>query len=498
MDIYVKQSKLSGSVTPPASKSVAHRLLIAAFLSGEKCVVTGRFQGKDIEATISILKALGAKIGVSENGFVLEEVNFAAGKCETRLSLNENKNMCGDSFFDCVHEFIKSGANYESEVLSEHNDSLKLSSRDFPLVELNAKESGSSLRFMLPVVAALGVSARFSGEGRLPSRPVDGLMSTLSAHGISFSGEKLPFEMRGRLVSGDFEIAGNVSSQYITGLLLALPVLNGDSRIIIKGGIVSESYIDITLSVLGKFGIEIEKTEYGYFVRGNQKYHSPGVIAAEGDWSSACFLAVSGILCSEKGIIIDGLSEDSAQGDRVVVELLKKAGAEIYFADGRLILRRSPFKAIRFDCSDCPDIVPVMSVALAFAKGVSEIGGVDRLRDKESDRLSAVMEILDIAGVKCEYESNVLTIYGADEKSALNKTAENLIPNQTKDNCPVNLSKDAVREFYGKNDHRIAMSAIVFALCLNGMSRVVGAECIEKSYPDFIDDMKNLGAAIAV
>lgn len=406
MEVIVKKSELKGKITVPASKSVAHRLLIAAFLSGGNGIIEGRIQGKDIEVTSKILAKL------------------------------------------------KNSIDSEKGTLHRKNEFLKL----------DCCESGSTLRFMLPIVCALGIKAEFIGEGRLPERPLGGLIEALTKHGATVEGEKLPIRVGGRLRAGKYEIDGGVSSQYITGLLFALPILEGDSEIVLRGEIVSKSYIDITLSVLGEFGIEIVKTEQGYRVKGNQAYRVNNKLSAEGDWSSAGFLAAAGALAG--CVTICGLNMNSAQGDKAVIDLLKRAGADIVCANNSVTVRKSNLNAIEFSAKDCPDLVPIMSVALAGAEGVSVIKDVDRLRLKESDRLNAVRKMLEAFSVKTEYVEDTLKIFGSKLNPGI---------------------------FDGCNDHRIAMSCITGALCSDGQSVVRGCECIEKSYPDFIKDILEIG-----
>lgn len=400
MNVKIQKSDICGSVQIPPSKSVAHRMMIAAALARSHIDVLNG--GRDVEATAHCLKSLA------------------------------------DNLDDC------------------------------PV--LNAGESGSTLRFLLPVACALGRKLVFTGEGRLKDRPLDGLINCLRAHGAEIektSDSGLPLKVSGRLSAGDYRIDGGVSSQYITGLLFALPLLEGDSNIVVGGSLVSANYVDITIDVLKKFGIAVRRTDSGFFVKGNQRYAMPDDVFVEGDWSSAGFMLALGVLAGE--VSIGGLNEGSPQGDRVVVELLKRAGADIVFSDGRYIAKKSRLSAIDFDAADCPDAVPIMATVLSFAEGVSHISSVDRLRDKESDRLFAVRKMLEGFGVKTEYKDDRLSVFGG-------------------------IHKPCIAQSF--NDHRMAMSAIVCALCAEGESAVTGVECIAKSYPDFLKDVANLGANI--
>ncbi len=439
MNVRVKKSEICGSVEIPPSKSVAHRMMIAAALSGSFMTVGDG--GKDVAATEGCLKVMSPAI---------ERFRSA--------------------FYD--------GGAREEDLISAHGDyaTLNADSEDGikagALPVLNAGESGSTLRFLLPVACALGFECVITGEGRLKDRPLSGLVRCLEERGANLNkiGEsQLPLRVLGRLSAGVYIIDGGVSSQYITGLLFALPLLDGDSRIRIKGELVSAAYVDITLSVLEDFGVEILREREGFYVRGNQKYTAPKRLKVEGDWSSAAFMLALGVLAGETAVC--GLNPDSRQGDKVVAEFLRKAGADISLSGSCAVARKSALSAIDFDCTHCPDVVPIMAAALSFAAGASHISGVDRLRDKESDRLAAVMDMLADFGIRTEYENNVLTVFGSEHKACRTR---------------------------GFSDHRMAMSAIVTAIATEGESVVEGVECISKSYPTFIEHAQALGADIKI
>ncbi|HKL93913.1 MAG TPA: 3-phosphoshikimate 1-carboxyvinyltransferase, partial [Clostridia bacterium] len=241
MNVKIEQSKLYGCVTIPASKSFAHRILLAAALCGESTTVKGKLLGDDIFATIACLEKIGAHF----------------------WETNENELLVTPSSFSKQNKY-----------------------------KFNAQESGSTLRFLLPVVAALGLTATFLGEGRLNERPIAELVEVLCQHGIISSGKSLPVTISGELRAGEYVINGDISSQYITGLLFALPLLDGDSTIEIVGDMVSLSYIDVTLAVLKSFGISIVRARNIFIVKGKQSYTSSNFIEVEGDWSSAGFFAV--------------------------------------------------------------------------------------------------------------------------------------------------------------------------------------------------------------
>ena len=343
MDVKVSRSEICGVVQIPPSKSVAHRKMIGAALAG--CTLDMSEGGKDMLATSRCLKGLTPFI-----------------KCKSKCDNSPNDRNGEPN--------RKDGGICDCEIVSV----------------LNAGESGSTLRFLLPVACALGANVVFDGEGRLKDRPLSGLIDTLTAHGAvieKIETAQLPLKVSGRLKAGEFKIDGSVSSQYVTGLLFALPLLDGDSNIVVEGELVSKSYVDITLGVLAEFGISVKATETGYFVKGNQRYKVPSDLSVEGDWSSAGFMLALGTLAGE--VRLKGLNKNSLQGDKTVVDLLRRAGADIVESDGDYIARKSELHAIDFDAKDCPDAVPIMETVLSFANGDSHISHVDRLRDKESD-----------------------------------------------------------------------------------------------------------------
>lgn len=417
MNVLLEKSKICGEIDIPPSKSQAHRMMIASFLAGENFDF-GLF-GDDVSATKNCLDAL------------------------------------------------------KSLLAGERED-----------IVLDAGESGSTLRFLLPVVCALGISCKIVGHGRLPMRPVGELLDVLKAHGANIVGDKLPLIVLNRaesclsndgLVAGEYRVTGSVSSQYITGLLFALPLLDGDSKIVIEGALVSKNYVEMTLDVLKAFGIDVQTKEYGFFVKGGQKFRSNGAKSIEGDWSSAAFPLALGLLTGD--VEAKNIDDNSKQADRAFVDIARSMGGTIVKTERGFAARKSELHAVSFDASNCPDIVPVLSVLCAFAGGKSEIFGVDRLRAKESDRLLAVQNLLASLGVKNEYANNSLSIYGNP-----NLRSENNKPK-------AKISADSFA------DHRIAMSGIVAGLTVGGVE-VAGVECIAKSYPTFLDDIKTIGAKV--
>ena len=403
-----------GEITVPASKSVAHRLLICSSLSDGETGIPGRIEGDDILATSECLSALGAVIEKSEDGLR-----------------------------------VKGGIKNLT-------------------VKACAKESGSTLRFLLPVYSALGVKAEIKLCGRLAYRPIEGLFKTLESRGAMLKKEGDTIKVDGVLSGGKFIVDGSVSSQYISGLLFALPLLDSDSELIIENGIVSKGYIDLTLEALSKFNIKYETTKNGFIVPGRQKYATPHKVEAEADWSSASFFAVGGALSG--AVKLNGININSKQSDRVVIELLKEAGAKVEEDERFALVSKESLNAISFDAENCPDLVPAMAMCLAFAKGVSRISGVGRLKDKESDRLTAVINNLNAIGIKSELDGGALKIYGGGARSG--KTLS-------------------------YSDHRIVMSSLISSA--GGIEvETDSVNPISKSYPSFVEDFKKLGGKIEI
>lgn len=330
---------------------------------------------------------------------------------------------------------------------------------------LDCIESGSTLRFMIPVVAALGISATFVGSGRLPQRPIGDYLRLLQEHNVKCeSAGGLPLAISGKLTGGIFEIAGDVSSQYITGLLLALPILDEDSKIVLTTPLQSKPYVDMTIKVMADYGVKVEETEYGYFVKGNQKYISCDY-TVEGDWSQAAFFLVGGAISG--CVKLTGLDLNSKQGDKEIVSVLKKFGADIEICDDYIICKKSNLKGIEVDATNIPDMVPAIAIAGAYAEGKTVITGAQRLRFKESDRIESVANNLIKMGVEVNQTDDGMII----------------IPNGNVNGA----------ELDGYNDHRIVMAFSVAALNSKGQTSITDAMSIEKSYPSFFDDYNMIG-----
>ena len=390
----------SGRMTAPPSKSMAHRDLICGALSSES-TVTGLAWSDDIKATLSCLEAMGAK--VEKNGDTVKIGGIDPLNC------NNTK-------------------------------------------ELYCHESGSTLRFLIPLCLLSSKPIRLCGTERLFARPLNVYSDLCQSMGLQFELDKTSVKLCGPLKSGNYSVAGNLSSQFISGLLFALPLLEGDSTIDITGSIESLSYIKLTLKALGDFGIRVTRAnEHTLLIPGGQRYRSRE-IAVEGDYSNAAFFEALNVLGGN--IVVEGLAVRSHQGDRVYRKLLPK------------LCGRNP----EIDLTDCPDLAPIL-FAVAAAKNGAVFKGTARLRLKESDRAEAMREELEKFGVSIIVEENRVII----PKSAL-KTPTQLL--------------------YGHNDHRIVMALSV--LCTLTGGTIAGAQAVAKSYPDFFRQLAALGIGIKV
>jgi len=341
-------------------------------------------------------------------------------------------------------------AGMDLEYLPVISDDIAVTKECLQNASGNCRESGSTLRFLLPVFAALGKSVTFTGEGRLPERPMQPLIDQLRAHGCTIDRDRLPITIAGRLRPGVFTLPGDVSSQYVTGLLFALPLLPGDSEIALASPLESRGYVDMTLRTLRKFGIVINEAEYGFQVPGGQAYQPlAGPPMPDADWSSAAFWLAAGALGSN--VRVTGLDEASAQPDRVIAGLLNELPGEV-------------------DVSQCPDLAPILAVVMALTPGERRIVNAARLRLKESDRLHAMALNLNALGADAAELPDGLAIRGKPT-----------------------LCGGAADSF---GDHRIAMALAIAALHCENAVTLHGAEAVRKSYPEFWEDYQRLGGQI--
>lgn len=330
-------------------------------------------------------------------------------------------------------------------------------------------ESGSTLRFMIPVAAALGKTIKFVGRGKLPERPIGDYLRLLPEHGVECTCTgTLPLTVSGQLTPGRFEIAGDVSSQYITGLLLALPILDGDSEIVLITELQSKPYVDMTVKVMADYGVRVEERENSYFIPGNQQY-SVRDYSVEADWSQAAFFMVAGALYGD--VRLCGLDINSAQGDKRIVDVLRQFGADVSVEGSAVIVKKSDLRGTEIDATDIPDMVPSIAVAAAYAQGKTVIKGAQRLRFKESDRIKSIIYNLERLGANVQ---------------------------ETEDGMIITGSRLHFANMKGFNDHRIVMAMTVAATGVDGISTIDDAQSINKSYPDFFTDYNGIGGNVNV
>ncbi len=337
---------------------------------------------------------------------------------------------------------------------------------------MDCRESGSTLRFLLPVLAARAKSpVTVTGCGRLPERPIDDLLATLRDNGANIDGDALPLTVHGGLRPGTFFLPGNVSSQYISGLLFALPLLDDTSEIRLTTPLESASYISLTLEVLDKFGIFVIQTMDRWHIPGNQEYHSPGTFQISGDWSSAAMWLAAGII-GTKPVTVTGL-RNAGQGDRAIVDVLRKLGARIEQNGDAFTAFPSSLHGGYFDVRDIPDLLPVLAVVATAARPGEQtiLGNAARLRLKESDRLSTVATLLRTLGGQVEELPDALVITGGPLHGGVIDAA---------------------------NDHRIVMAAALAARVTDAPVQINGFRAVAKSYPAFLNDLQKLGGSIHV
>lgn len=390
MDITIHPGKLQGKIQAIASKSQAHRLLICASFSQNETTLFCTESNQDIEATVRCLNALGADIRRTEFGYIVTPISSVPEK----------------AYIDCG-------------------------------------ESGSTLRFLLPVVCALGINTTIHMSGRLPYRPLSPLWEELERMGCSLSKPNdSTIQTMGKLRSGEYQIAGNISSQFISGLLFALALLSGESKIKINGKLESAPYVDMTRKALLTFGVSTTD----YKISGSYPFTSPGSLSVEGDWSNSAFFIVSTAIGSQ--VCVENLDVDSPQGDRSILDILE-------------ITERMPV----ISAADIPDLVPILAVYFSSKAGAI-FTDISRLRLKESDRVASTENMLTALGIHVVSDENTIKVFAGQ------------IHGGTVNAC---------------NDHRIAMSAAIAATIASAPITILGAECVSKSYPSFWQEYKRLG-----
>ena len=414
MNIQITKTIEGGSVKSVASKSQAHRFLICAALSNSETFIECESRSDDIDATARCLEELGATVKYSQSGFHVTPISKSAVKEREKVILD-----CG--------------------------------------------ESGSTLRFLLPVCGALGCEVSFIMRGRLSSRPISPLCDEMSSHGciVSYINDSQLF-CKGQMTGGTYTLSGDISSQYTSGLLFALPFLPAESLVRVTGVLESRPYVDMTIDALRLFSISIfEDEKQSFRVPGGQTGASCGKVQVEGDWSNAAFWLSAGAV-GKNGITCTGLNPNSKQGDRAIIDLLSRFGAKIIIDDDKVTVNPGKLRAIDIDAKNIPDLVPVLAAVAAVAEGKTVIRNAARLRVKESDRLRTA--------------ASSLSSLGAD----ITETEDGLIINGKK-----KLKGGETESF---SDHRIAMTAAVISSVCEGPVLIKNAEAVNKSYPKFFED----------
>jgi 3-phosphoshikimate 1-carboxyvinyltransferase len=414
--IEIIPTPLRGRVHIPSSKSYCHRgILAAALAQGESRIGQVSFSD-DIRATIAGVQAMGAAVQ------------------------QQADSLC-----------IRGGLVPKESVA------------------LDCKESGSTLRFLIPIALLNNKHSLFLGQGQLGQRPLEPYLKIFREQGISYSSATLPMALQGTLQPGPYELKGSVSSQFITGLLFALPLLKGDSTLLITEDLESKDYIAMTLQVLQEFGIRIDQEdERYYFIKGNQSYR-PGTYRVEGDFSQAAFWLTAGALGGE--IDCQGLNLHSRQGDKAILNFLSAAGVPLHFSHASIgAAGAHPLRAFTADVSQCPDIAPVLAVLASVAEGTSRILGAGRLRYKECDRLKAIAQELNKLGAAVSEGENSMTIIGKPQLEG--------------------------GEADSWGDHRIAMALAVASLRCKHPVILHNSAVVSKSYPNFFEDFKRLGGML--
>lgn len=405
MDVTIVPGTLKGTVTPPPSKSQAHRLILAAALSGGISTLSNVDFSQDIEATLGCLSALGTGVERLDQGQV--------------------------KLHGLGNSIPQAG----------------------PIPVLDCGESGSTLRFLIPAALVVIGGGIFTGHGRLMERPQEPYFRLFEEKGISYEKKDGKLTVQGKLEPGEYVLPGNVSSQFFTGLLYALPLLDGDSILRSSTPLESRGYVDMTLDALRTFGVTVDETEPGVFaIPGHQRYQSKD-LAVETDWSNAAFWYAANFLGAQ--VDIRNLNPDSVQGDRQI---------------GALYWKLARPGDVDIDLSQCPDLAPPLAAMAAVRRGTTRFVNAGRLRMKESDRLQTIAQTLNTLGAKAQVGEDTLTLEGVDH-----------LEGGTVDGC---------------NDHRIAMMAAAAAVACKQPVTILGAECVKKSYPHFWWDYTALGGKV--
>ncbi len=414
MKKLVKHSVIKGKIKAPASKSMMQRAIAAALLADGETVLHNPSFCDDSLSSLNVAACLGAKIKKEK---------------DTVLIKGRLKPICS---------------------------------------ELNCGEAGLCIRMFSPIAALSTKELILTGKGSLKSRPVSMIEKPLHDLGASCETNSglIPVKVKGPLKGGKTTIDGSVSSQFLTGLLIALPCCNNDSELIVNN-LNSKPYIDMTIETLEKFGITIKNYNYKRFlIKGCQKYKSCNFIV-EGDWSGAAFLLVAAALCGE--IEMNMINPDSRQADRKILDALKHAGAEVLISDKRVFVKKRELNAFEFDAAECPDLFPPLVALSSQCEGLTSIKGVERLRFKESDRAIALKKEFASIGIEINISGDIMLVKGGKIRGG----------------C-----------VYSHNDHRIAMAAATAGVAALNEVEIDGVECVAKSYPSFFKDLKSIGGNV--
>jgi len=416
MNVIIRPKLLKGTVVIPPSKSQSHRAIIAASLSRGKSIISNIAYSEDIVATIGAMEKLGAKFVKSDHELIVTGIK--------KVSIND------DNFVEC-------------------------------------NESGSTLRFIIPIFALAKEKVVFTGKRSLFRRPMTVYEDLFASKQLSFQKNDESIIISGGLTNGTYHIPGNISSQFISGMLFALPLTKGDSNIVIQGALESKQYVDMTIDILKEFQIKIVETNEGYFIPGNQSYRCKN-ITIEGDYSQLAFYGVLGAIGSS--VYCKNIPFESKQPDQAVVKYISEMGGNVEYTKTGINFLESTTHGIDIDVSQCPDIAPILSVLGALSEGTTRIINASRLKMKESNRLLSTYETLVKLGVNVTMGEDYLIIEGTKSFNG------------------------GVFDSY--QDHRIVMSVAIASSRATSNVYIRHAEAINKSYPDFFKDLEKLGAEI--
>jgi 3-phosphoshikimate 1-carboxyvinyltransferase len=420
--------EISGTIEAPLSKSSQQRAIACSTMAlGESTITKGTLSA-DSKAALRLARALGAKVSIDEALLRIE----------------------GSQRFYIVN-------NIHSEV--DNVDKM---------LKLDCGESGLCTRMFSPIAALLDTPVIMTGQGSLLARPMAMVAEPLNAMGVSSASSdgRLPLRIHGPLHGGDFDIDASESSQFLTGVLMALPLAAGNSVVRVNHA-VSRGYIDLTIETCAAFGVRIKKdSDYSHFIiQGSQRYNATDFIV-EGDWSSGAFLVVAAaIAAKKKELSILGLRQNSSQPDKAIVAAVKSAGAGVEESESGLCVHSLFLRAFEFDATDCPDLFPPLAVLAATCEGRSRLSGIHRLRGKESDRATTIKAMLNSVGIEASLDGDDLVIRGGAISGGKVDSA---------------------------GDHRIAMAAAVLALAASAPVSIGGAECVSKSWPGFFEDLESV------